>query len=162
MILMPGAEWGARSCEALTDRLLEMDATLQHLARRLHLRQRRLKQAVSPAQYRLYLLIEDAGNDRWLELVRRVWSIARSRGRGEVCGRESFSPYQADRCTYRVKWCDSEELFVASCEELPWISWRDPSRSEALAGIVRLVRDMEASAVGQGARAASAGMARGA
>src|SRR5262245_10607729 len=63
---------------ALMDWLLETDVRLQGLTKTLHLRQRRLKNALNPAQYGLYLLIEETANERCFELGQRLYAVTRS------------------------------------------------------------------------------------
>lgn len=65
----------------LGDQLLRTDPVLQALTRALRRRQQRLKKSVRIEQYRLYLLIEETTNARQLELIERVYAIARSRAR---------------------------------------------------------------------------------
>lgn len=47
-----------------------------------------------------------------------------------------------DRYTYRVEWSAEDNEWVGLCAELPSLSWLDPDKSRALAGIERLVRDV--------------------
>jgi hypothetical protein len=47
-----------------------------------------------------------------------------------------------DEYTYRVEWSDHDNEWVGLCPELPSLSWLDPDKSKALAGITRLVRDV--------------------
>lgn len=46
-----------------------------------------------------------------------------------------------DRYTYHVEWSPDDNEWVGLCPELPSLSWLDPDKSKALAGITRLVRD---------------------
>lgn len=46
--------------------------------------------------------------------------------------------------TYRVTWSPEDEEFVATCLELPSLSWLAPAQDAALAGLCRLVRDVVA------------------
>jgi hypothetical protein len=46
-----------------------------------------------------------------------------------------------DRYTYRVEWSAEDNEWVGLCPELPALSWLDPDKSKALAGITRLVQD---------------------
>lgn len=47
-----------------------------------------------------------------------------------------------DAYTYRVEWSADDNEWVGLCPELPTLSWLDPDKSKALAGIERLVRDV--------------------
>jgi hypothetical protein len=49
-----------------------------------------------------------------------------------------------DRYTYRVEWSPEDNEWVGLCPELPALSWLDPDKAKALAGITRLVRDVTA------------------
>jgi hypothetical protein len=46
-----------------------------------------------------------------------------------------------DHYTYRVEWSPEDNEWVGLCPELPSLSWLDPDKAKALAGIERLVRD---------------------
>jgi hypothetical protein len=47
-----------------------------------------------------------------------------------------------DHYTYRVEWSAEDNEWVGLCHELPSLSWLDPNKSKALAGIERLVRNI--------------------
>lgn len=47
-----------------------------------------------------------------------------------------------DVYTYRVEWSPEDNEWVGLCAELPSLSWLDPDKAKALAGIERLVRDV--------------------
>jgi predicted HicB family RNase H-like nuclease len=47
-----------------------------------------------------------------------------------------------DKYTFRVLWSDEDEEFVGLCAELPSLSWLAASREAALAGIVKVVRQV--------------------
>jgi hypothetical protein len=47
-----------------------------------------------------------------------------------------------DHYTYRVEWSVEDNEWVGLCPELPSLSWLDPDKSKALAGIERLVRNV--------------------
>lgn len=49
-----------------------------------------------------------------------------------------------DHYTYRVEWSDDDTEWVGLCVELPSLSWLDPDKSKALAGITRLVQQVVA------------------
>lgn len=49
-----------------------------------------------------------------------------------------------DTYTYRVEWSDADNEWVGLCAELPSLSWLDPDKAKALAGIERLVGDVVA------------------
>jgi hypothetical protein len=93
----------------------------------------------------LYLLVEETANERCFELGRRLWGLAhdRARDRQPGCDLERNAQIRADRCTYRVRWSEEGGVFVASCEEFPCLCWRDVDRVQALAGVVRLVRERD-------------------
>ena len=44
--------------------------------------------------------------------------------------------------TYKVEWSDDDNEWVGLCNELPSLSWPDPDKARALAGIERLVRNV--------------------
>lgn len=46
------------------------------------------------------------------------------------------------RYTYRVTWSLEDEEFVATCLELPSLSWLAPTQEEALSGLRDLVADV--------------------
>ena len=46
-----------------------------------------------------------------------------------------------DRYTYRVTWSEEDQEFVGLCAEFPSLSWLAPTRTEAMDGIVQVVRD---------------------
>ena len=46
------------------------------------------------------------------------------------------------RYTYRVTWSVEDEEFVATCLELPSLSWLAPTQEEALSGLRDLVADV--------------------
>jgi hypothetical protein len=47
-----------------------------------------------------------------------------------------------DHYTYRVEWSPEDNEWVGLCPELPALSWLDPNKEKALAGITRLVQDV--------------------
>ena len=47
-----------------------------------------------------------------------------------------------DEYTYRVEWSDADNEWVGLCDQLPSLSWLDPDKARALAGIERLVRNV--------------------
>lgn len=49
-----------------------------------------------------------------------------------------------EECTYRVEWSDEDNEWVGWCPELPSLSWLDPDKTKALAGIAKLVQDFNA------------------
>jgi predicted RNase H-like HicB family nuclease len=50
----------------------------------------------------------------------------------------------SDHYTYRVSWSEEDREYVGSCAEFPSLSHLGPSRSGALRGIEKLVRDVVA------------------
>jgi hypothetical protein len=50
-----------------------------------------------------------------------------------------------DRYTYRVEWSDEDNEWVGLCAELPSLSWLDPDKGKALAGITRLAEAVESN-----------------
>jgi predicted RNase H-like HicB family nuclease len=56
----------------------------------------------------------------------------------------------ADHFTYRVSWSEEDREYVGSCAEFPSLSHLSPSRSAALRGIEKLVRDVTADMKKQG------------
>ena len=57
--------------------------------------------------------------------------------------RRAMAPAQAvERYTYRVVWSEEDQEFVGLCVEFPSLSWLEPSQTDALAGIVRLVGEV--------------------
>ena len=58
-----------------------------------------------------------------------------------------------DHYTYKVEWSDEDNEWVGLCDQFPSLSWLDPDKARALAGIERLVRnvaDKEPAAVALG------------
>jgi hypothetical protein len=58
-----------------------------------------------------------------------------------------------DHYTYRVEWSPEDNEWVGLCDQFPSLSWLDPDKARALAGIERLVRnvaDKEPAAVALG------------
>jgi hypothetical protein len=49
-----------------------------------------------------------------------------------------------DHYTYRVEWSDDDNEWVGLCPELPSLSWLDPDKAKALAGIERLAQNVAA------------------
>lgn len=49
-----------------------------------------------------------------------------------------------DQYTYRVEWSAEDSEWVGLCAELPSLSWLDPDKAKALAGIERLVQNVDA------------------
>ncbi|WP_211145771.1 hypothetical protein [Mycobacterium interjectum] len=49
-----------------------------------------------------------------------------------------------DGYTYRVEWSAEDNEWVGLCAELPSLSWLDPDKAKALAGIERLVQNVVA------------------
>jgi hypothetical protein len=47
-----------------------------------------------------------------------------------------------DRYAYRVIWSEEDQEFVGLCAEFPSLTWLSRSQPAALAGIVRLVREV--------------------
>jgi hypothetical protein len=47
-----------------------------------------------------------------------------------------------DHYTYKVEWSPEDNEWVGLCPELPSLSWLDPDKARALAGIERLVRNV--------------------
>ena len=47
-----------------------------------------------------------------------------------------------DHYTYKVEWSDDDNEWVGLCPEFPSLSWLDPDKARALAGIERLVRNV--------------------
>jgi predicted HicB family RNase H-like nuclease len=70
--------------------------------------------------------------------ARKGSGARRQRGRIRPSGPTS----SVERYTYRVLWSEEDEEFVGLCAEFPSLSWLDRSQSAALAGIVRVVRQV--------------------
>lgn len=49
---------------------------------------------------------------------------------------------QIEHYTYRVIWSAEDQEFIGLCAEFPSLSWLHQSQAGALAGIVRVVRDV--------------------
>jgi hypothetical protein len=47
-----------------------------------------------------------------------------------------------DHYTYKVEWSGEDNEWVGLCDQLPSLSWLDPDKARALAGIERLVRNV--------------------
>lgn len=50
-----------------------------------------------------------------------------------------------DRYTYRVEWSPEDNEWVGLCPELPSLSWLDPDKGKALAGIQRLAESVDSN-----------------
>ena len=50
-----------------------------------------------------------------------------------------------DPYTYRVEWSDEDNEWIGLCAELPSLSWLDPDKGKALAGITRLAEAVESN-----------------
>lgn len=50
-----------------------------------------------------------------------------------------------DRYTYRVEWSAEDNEWVGLCAELPSLSWLDPDKGKALAGITRLAQAVDSN-----------------
>ena len=46
---------------------------------------------------------------------------------------------ESDQYTYRVSWSEEDQEYVASCAELPGLSWLDASPEAAIKGIRKVV-----------------------
>lgn len=46
---------------------------------------------------------------------------------------------ETDQYTYRVSWSEEDQEYVASCAELPGLSWLDASPEAAIRGIRKVV-----------------------
>lgn len=66
-----------------------------------------------------------------------------------------------DEYTYRVEWSPEDNEWVGLCPELPSLSWLEPDKAKALAGIERLVRDVVGSSNGKDPAAVERGRAGG-
>lgn len=52
--------------------------------------------------------------------------------------------------TYRITWSAEDSEYVGLCTEFPSLSWLAPTRTAALDGIEKLVRDVIADMLAQG------------
>ncbi|CAI1113869.1 type II toxin-antitoxin system HicB family antitoxin [Serratia sp. IR-2025] len=52
--------------------------------------------------------------------------------------------------TYRITWSTEDSEYVGLCTEFPSLSWLAPTRTAALDGIEKLVRDVIADMLSQG------------
>ncbi|MFV8906601.1 toxin-antitoxin system HicB family antitoxin [Serratia fonticola] len=52
--------------------------------------------------------------------------------------------------TYRITWSAEDSEYVGLCTEFPSLSWLAPTRTAALDGIEKLVRDVIADMLSQG------------
>ena len=52
--------------------------------------------------------------------------------------------------SYRVTWSAEDDEFVATCLELPSLSWLAPTQIEAIQGLVAVVSDVLADMAEQG------------
>ncbi len=50
-----------------------------------------------------------------------------------------------DQYTYRVEWSPEDNEWIGLCNELPALSWLDPVKAKALAGIARLAEAVESN-----------------
>ena len=53
----------------------------------------------------------------------------------------STAPVDVSHYTYRVTWSPEDSEFVATCAELPSLSWLSVSQEQALRGLTRLVSE---------------------
>jgi len=57
-----------------------------------------------------------------------------------------------NRYTYRAEWSSEFREYISRCLELPWLSQRAPTLTEAIAGVERAVDDYLAERDGDGPR----------
>jgi predicted RNase H-like HicB family nuclease len=57
-----------------------------------------------------------------------------------------------NRYTYRAEWSSEFREYISRCLELPWLSQRAPTLTEAIAGIERAVDEYLAERDGDGPR----------
>lgn len=62
----------------LTSELLRTDPELRRLSRRIVRLQTLLQRELTPKGNRIFLSLEEVVNERWLELMARVWSLVRA------------------------------------------------------------------------------------
>lgn len=97
----------------LADRLLDEDPELQRLSRRMHRQQRRLRAALEPEQYRLYLLLEETANRRCLELVCRVRALE-----SRVVAPRNCLQGEGDRCSCERSACCARDSLTRQARRL--------------------------------------------
>lgn len=73
----------AHTLSELTDDLMANDPRIRKLGNRIAKHQDRLKAAITPKQFRIYLRIEEMVNERMVAIIERVWATAERRGRYE-------------------------------------------------------------------------------
>ena len=56
----------------------------------------------------------------------------------------------ANKYSYRIIWSEEDQAFVGLCAEFPSLSWLADNQSEALQGIVGLVKDCVADMIQNG------------
>jgi predicted HicB family RNase H-like nuclease len=63
---------------------------------------------------------------------------------------QTQTPVNASHYSYRVTWSAEDDEFVATCLELPSLSWLAPTQIEAIQGLVAMVTDVLADLTEQG------------
>ncbi|WP_310526520.1 toxin-antitoxin system HicB family antitoxin [Nocardioides sp.] len=63
---------------------------------------------------------------------------------------QTQTPVDVSHYTYRVTWSVEDSEFVATCLELPSLSWLAPTQIEALRGLEAVVNDVLADLTDQG------------
>ena len=71
--------------DQFTDELMKADARLQRLSRRIVRLQGMLQRELTPKGRKIFLSLEETVNERWLEVLARLWSLLRAErsGRGQ-------------------------------------------------------------------------------
>ena len=73
----------ARTPAKLTDYLMANDPCIRKLGKRIAKQQDRLKAAITPKQFRIYLRIEEMVNERMVAIIQRAWAAAGRHGKHE-------------------------------------------------------------------------------
>jgi hypothetical protein len=76
---MPFMNKSASAASEYVDHLLASDPAFRRRLRRLRRQQQRLRSAIAPPHFELYLHLEETMNEFWLALIKRVEAWARRR-----------------------------------------------------------------------------------
>src|SRR5258705_13595688 len=71
------------------------------------------------------------------------WMLSDDEDNGPCGSAMGSSDYrEAQRYSYRVRWSEEDQEFVATCDEFPSLSWLEADQAYALYKLVMLVRDV--------------------
>ncbi|HEY6728671.1 MAG TPA: hypothetical protein VI197_31885 [Polyangiaceae bacterium] len=78
--MAPNPQNAARTPSELTDLLIANDPRIRKLGKRIAKQQDRLRAAITPKHFRIYLRIEEMVNERMVAIIERVWAAAERHG----------------------------------------------------------------------------------